>query len=240
MTMSPKEWLVSVIIPVYNGERYIAEAIESVLAQTYRPIEVIVVDDGSTDGSAPVAQRWAEVRYHYQRHSGAAPARNRGVQLAQGDLFAFLDADDLWVEDKLDRQVVTLREHPELDMVFGYVEQFHSPELDENTRHRLKGDGQRIAGYNTGTMLIRREAFLGVGLFSEQWQVADFIEWYARAMEAGTKSMVLPAVLMKRRLHSQNLGVRQRDTARSVYTQVLKATLDRRRRDGEGGRLKDQ
>jgi glycosyltransferase involved in cell wall biosynthesis len=232
--------LISVIIPVYNGERYLAEAIESVLAQTYRPIEVIVVDDGSTDGSARVAQQWAEVRYHSQPHSGAAAARNYGVQLAQGDLFAFLDADDLWVQDKLERQVVTLREHPELDMVFGYVEQFHSPELDENTRQRLKGAGQRMVGYHIGTMLIRREAFLGVGLFSEQWQVADFIDWYARAMETGIKSMVLPAVLMKRRLHSQNLGVRQRDSVRSVYTQVLKTALDRRRRDGEGGRLGDQ
>ena len=99
--------LVSAIIPVYNCERYLAEAIESVLAQTYRPIGIIVVDDGSTDGSADVAKSFTDpqVRYFYQPNSGQGAARNQGTNLARGSFFTFLDADDLWTDNKLELQL---------------------------------------------------------------------------------------------------------------------------------------
>jgi len=88
--------LISVIIPVYNGERYLAEAIESALGQHYRPIEIILVDDGSTDRSAEVAKQVSQsIRYLYQAHGGAGAARNAGVDLAPGEFLAFLDPDDL-------------------------------------------------------------------------------------------------------------------------------------------------
>src|SRR5918992_3658533 len=87
--------LISVMIGVYNTERYLAEAIESVFAQTYRPLELIVVDDGSTDASGEVARSYADrLHYHRQENAGNGAARNRAVELASGELFAFLDADD--------------------------------------------------------------------------------------------------------------------------------------------------
>lgn len=96
--------LISIIIPVYNREHYLAEAIESVLAQTYRPIEIIVVDDGSTDGTADVARRFSEtVRYFYQTNSGCGASRNTGIKKGVGSFLSFLDSDDLWVEEKLSR-----------------------------------------------------------------------------------------------------------------------------------------
>src|SRR5215210_1959226 len=123
--------LVSVIIPVHNSERYLAEAIESVLAQTYACHEIIVVDDGSVDRSAQVTKRFgAAVRHVFQPQAGAGAARNRGVELAEGGFFAFLDADDLWTEDKTQLQLATFAADPELDVVFGQTEQFHSPDLD--------------------------------------------------------------------------------------------------------------
>src|SRR5436853_749734 len=97
--------LVSVIIPVYNCEQYLAEAIQSVLAQTHPTIELIVVDDGSTDNSAAVAKSFAVVRYVFQRQGGPGAARNRGISLARGSFLAFLDADDVWVAGKLTRQL---------------------------------------------------------------------------------------------------------------------------------------
>src|SRR5437667_12630279 len=110
--------LVSVVIPCYNGERYLAEAIESVLAQRYEPLEIIVVDDGSTDRSAEVARHFGDaVQYVCQPHAGAAAARNRGVGLATGDLIAFLDADDVWTEGRLARQVQVLEADPSVGMV---------------------------------------------------------------------------------------------------------------------------
>ncbi len=219
--------LVSVIIPVYNCEKYLAEAIESVLAQTYRPIEVVVVDDGSTDGSADIARRFGYVRYYFQSHSGIGAARNRGIDLSQGRFLAFLDADDLWVEDKLARQMAILEDYPDLAIVFGHVKQFISPELDEGIE-KIKCPNELMPGYIAGAMLIRRGAFLRVGSFEATWQVGEFIDWYLKAMERGLKSLMIPEVVLKRRLHNTNTVIREHKS-QTDYIRILKASLDRRR-----------
>src|SRR4029079_2498347 len=110
--MSDENPLVSVIVPVYNGERYLREALESVFAQTYRAIEVIVVDDGSPDDSGTIGQSFPEVRYIHQTNQGVAAARNNGIEAARGEFFAFLDQDDLWVPEKLNVQVEYFLGHP--------------------------------------------------------------------------------------------------------------------------------
>lgn len=224
-----KDLLINCVIPVYNGEKYLSRAIESILGQTYRPVEIIVVDDGSIDNTSEVAKRYPlPVHYHYQTHSGPAAARNRGIELAQGSLFAFLDADDLWVENKLKLQLAALSAQPDLDMVFGQAQQFHSPELDESEKAKLHGHGEIMPG-GVGTLLIKREAFYRVGLFETTWKVGEFIDWYARATEKGLKSRMLPEVLLKRRLHTTNMGIRERN-ARADYVRIAKAALDRRRK----------
>src|ERR1043165_3045241 len=106
--------LVSVIIPVYNGARHLRAALESVFAQTYRSFEVIVVDDGSVDESAIIAQSFPEVRYIHQTNCGVAAARNHGIEAARGEFLAFLDQDDLWTPDKLRLQIEYLLSHPEI------------------------------------------------------------------------------------------------------------------------------
>jgi glycosyltransferase involved in cell wall biosynthesis len=224
--------LASVIIPVYNGERYLAEAIESVLTQTYRPIEVIIVDDGSTDDSADVAKRYnSPVRYCFQPNAGLGAARNKGISQARGSVFAFLDADDLWLEDKLTRQLAVFDENPELDMVFGYAKQFNSPELDEQSQTKIRSGEEILPGYFAGTMLIKRDAFFRVGLFETDWRVGEFVDWYLKAMEKGLKSFLLPEVVMKRRIHENNMGIRERKH-QTDYVRILKASLDRRRKKG--------
>jgi len=221
---------VSVIIPVFNGELYLAEALESVLAQTHRPFEIIVVDDGSTDGTAAVAQRFgAAVRYDPRPNGGAAAARNRGIELAAGDFLAFLDADDVWVDDKLANQMQAFADDPALEIVFGEVQQFLSPELPEDTRRQIKIPVERSAGKHVGAMLIRAEAFRKVGPFRSDWKVGEFIDWYARAEEHGLETRTLPSVVMRRRLHKASQGTYQRQH-RADYVRVLKAALDRRRR----------
>ena len=221
--------IVSVIIPVYNCDRYLAEAIESVLAQTYQPLEIIVVDDGSTDDSAAVAKRFGSlVRYYYQAQSGAAAARNYGLEVAQGSFLAFLDADDFWVKDKLTRQMQVLESEPDVEMVFGHVQQFHSPELDESVKNKIHCPAELMPGYVPGTLLIKREDFLRVGKFETDLQMGEFISWYARATELGLRAKMLPELLMSRRLHETNTGIRQRQS-RTDYVRLIKATLDRRR-----------
>jgi glycosyltransferase involved in cell wall biosynthesis len=219
--------LISVLMPVHNGAQYLGEAIESVYAQGYRPIELVVIDDGSTDSSAEIAKRFP-VRYCFQERQGPGAARNRGFSESRGAFLAFLDADDLWVPEKLVQQMRALEADSGLDMVFGHVEQFRSPELT-NTGIDPPAE-PAVPGRIPGAMLIRRHAFERVGGFGTAWGVGEFIDWYARAVELGLTSLMLPQAVLRRRLHRQNLGIRERHR-RGDYVRILKESLDRRRRD---------
>ena len=221
---------VSVIIPVYNGERYLAETIESVLAQTYRSLEVIVVDDGSTDKSARIVRSFGSlIRYYYQQNLGTAAALNRGVSLACGNYFTFLDADDLWLEDRIRLQLVAFNAHPNVDIVSGHVKQFLSPELDENMKKNIRFSTELIPGQVIPAMLIKRKVFFRVGLFETEWEVGTGMSWYLRAMETGLRVMILPDLVLLRRIHESNKGITKRHFI-TQRAQILKASLDRRRR----------
>jgi glycosyltransferase involved in cell wall biosynthesis len=221
--------LISVMIPVYNGEAYLGEAIDSVLQQSYRPTEIIVVDDGSTDGTANVALGFGDqIRYEQQSRAGNGAARNRAVQLAAGDLFAFLDADDRFVPGALERLARVLEEDQSLQAVYGHVREFVSPDIDTDALVRLRAPIARIAGCLPTNMLMRRDAFLRVGQFATHLRVGVTVDWAARADEIGQRKILLDDVLFERRLHGDNNGIRERDH-RSHYIQVVKAALDRRR-----------
>ena len=225
--------LISVMIGVYNADPYLAEAIESVLAQDYEPLELVVVDDGSNDGSAEVAKSFPQVNYFFQDNAGNGAARNRAVEAATGDLFAFVDADDRFTPGKLTLQKAALDADPALDMVFGHVREFLSPELDEETRSALRPPAPEPMPWTApNLMLIRRESFLRVGPFSTTFRVGVTVDWFARASEAGLRYAVLPEVVLERRLHTQNNGLRERG-ARTQYLDVIRAAMERRRAAGD-------
>jgi glycosyltransferase involved in cell wall biosynthesis len=219
--------LVSVVIPVYNTEKYLAEAIRSVLAQTYRPLEIIVVDDQSTDNSAAVARSFADATYYRSNsHSGIGPTRNLGVQHVKGQFLSFLDADDLWPPDKISWQIAAMAESPSRDIIFGQIEQFRSPELPA-----IPGEEASFAaapGYFASAMLIETAQFLRVGLFPSAFRLGEFMDWYSRAQEAGLHSHVLPQVVLRRRIHETNTGILERQS-RGDYIRILRAALNRRR-----------
>jgi glycosyltransferase involved in cell wall biosynthesis len=228
--MEKKNPLVSVVIPVYNGEKYLHEAIESVLAQTYPNTEIIVIDDGSTDRSAEIAQKLSSVvKYHYQSNAGTGAARNHGVEVARGSFFSFLDADDLWLQDKLNIQMSALRNKPETEIVFGHVKQFYSPELDEVTRSKIRCPNEVMPGYLPYTMVIQRDAFFRVGLFESNWRVGQDVSWIMRAQEQKLKMLMLPDLIYMRRLHKDNKGITHRPFIKD-RVRILKAALDRRRK----------
>jgi glycosyltransferase involved in cell wall biosynthesis len=221
--------LISVMIGAYNAERYLAEAIESVFAQSHRPLELIVVDDGSDDGTAEVAGAYGErLTLVRQERCGNGAARNRAVEEARGELFAFLDADDRFTPQKLELQLAALRADAALDMVFGHVQEFVSPELPPDARATIRPPAPVSPWTAPNLMLIRRRSFERVGPFATDLRVGVTVDWLARAQEAGLKGHVLPEVVLERRLHLQNNGVREADQ-RSQYLHVLKASLDRRR-----------
>jgi glycosyltransferase involved in cell wall biosynthesis len=230
--LAVKENLISCIVPVFNGETYLAEAIESILKQTYRSIEIIIADDGSTDRTATVAGRYGkQIRYLRQANAGAAAARNLGLGAAAGDFLAFLDADDLWHAEKLSRQMVRFEARPELNYCVAHVQNFWIPELSEEEEqfreHRIS---KPLPGYSTGTLLARRDCFNAVGQFNPAIPHADDTEWFLRANERGTAGELMPDVLLYRRLHYTNLSRVKASNSRDEYLQVLKASLDRRRR----------
>lgn len=221
--------LVSVMIPVYNGEAYIRDAVDSVLQQSYRPIEIIVIDDGSEDGTAAVLEGYGDlVRYVRQDRAGNGAARNQALALANGSLFTFLDADDRFSANALDRLTSTLEQNPHIDAVYAHVREFISPDIDAAALARLRSPLTRIAGRLPTNMLMRREAFLQVGEFRTDLRVGVTVDWSARAEEAGMTTVLLDDVLFERRLHAGNNGIREREY-RNHYIQVVKAALDRRR-----------
>jgi len=216
---------VSVIVPAHNAAPYLAEALESVEAQAYGNLDLIVVDDGSTDATAEIAAAHG-VRLRRQPQRGAGAARNAGLELARGDFIAFLDADDLWTAGRLRLQLRAAASRPDVDLVFGEVEQFVSPEVDGDGLYCPPGSRP---AHLVGCLLARAAAFRRVGGFREDLRVGEFVDWCARAEDLGLRSLMLEETVLRRRIHSTNIGLTRRDAA-GDYAVVVKAALDRRRR----------
>ena len=218
--------LVSVVIPCRDGERYVCHAIASVLAQSWRHREVIVVDDGSCDRTAEVVRQFGTaVRLHRQEPAGAGAARNAGVKLARGAFLSFLDADDLWPEDSLSTRMDEFARDPSLDIVVGRAIQFISPEIPAPARSRIVCPEGSPSVRVPGTMLVRREAFARVGRFSTEVVVGEGLDWCMRADEIDLRLLAVDKIVLRRRLHATNLGV-----VESSRTQRLLARREGRAR----------
>ena len=226
----PNELLktVSVVIPA-DRKKYLDEAIESVIAQEKVHTEIIVVGVRSGHGIAEVVGRYSQARYLVQKRQGIGDARNTGIRSARGSFLAFLDSDDLWTPDKLTIQTSVLEENPDLDMVFGMIQDFHRSNLNAGPQVETP----MKPGVMPGTCVIRKKSFDKVGFFNTQWVFGEFIHWYARACDQNLKSRIVPKVLMKRRIHDTNTGLTQR-AHRVDYVRALKAVLDYRRSAGSG------
>ena len=221
--------LLSVIIPAYNAARYLADAIESIFAQGYHPLELIVVNDGSSDNTAEVAQSFGSaIQYIHQPNGGIALALNRGLDAAQGEWLAFCAADDRWAEKRLETQFAAFAANPKPDLVFGHVQNFFSPEISDMITRRYHCPPDPLPGFSLAAMLLRRNTFERVGTFNTEFKIGEFVDWYARAMDLELTSVLLPDIVLWRRLHGENLSIRSAN-ARSDFARILKASLDRRR-----------
>ena len=217
---------ISVIIPTFNRKKYLGEAIESILKQDYQPMEIIVIDDGSTDNTETLMKKYPDVHYVYQENTGQAAARNRGIALAKGEYLAFLDSDDIWLAGKLHLQMNYMQNHPEVKMLFGHVQQFCT---EEYKSLHSKEATKVLPGLFLGTLLMRKKDFMEIGYLQTQLHVGEFIEWFSRAKEAGYKYYTLEDVILKRRLHDSNIGLQQQ-SGPNDFAQILKDSLSRKRR----------
>ncbi|MEH6604230.1 MAG: glycosyltransferase family A protein [Pseudomonadales bacterium] len=224
--------LVSIIIPVYNAQKYLREAIDSVLGQSHLNIEIIAIDDGSVDGSADILRSYGKsIKWLSQSNSGAAAARNTGIAASAGAYVAFLDADDYWHTDKLKHQLSLLQSDPGLGYVFTLLKQFICPTLDAAAAAKLQCPTEPEPGYSSGTLLVHREVIDQVGLFDTQYRVGEFIDWHARARHQGIKNALLQEVTLYRRLHENNMG-RNHDVSRKDFAKMARAALMRKKSAG--------
>ncbi len=226
---------VSVILPVFNGEAFLLEALESLAHQSRVPDEVLVIDDGSTDSSRAVAERFARenpqlsVKVFNQGHVGVWAARNFGVSQAVGQFVAFQDADDRSTPHRFSNQAAMLESNPELDLSFGMFEEFGNVRLKSGSEEQVDEESlsKELLGICPGVLMARRAALLRIGPFETKWKLASFIEWYLRAKLLGAQIATSPEVLLHRRIHENNSGILHRDCIATEYSEVFRIHLKR-------------
>ncbi|HEX8294534.1 MAG TPA: glycosyltransferase family A protein [Pyrinomonadaceae bacterium] len=225
---------VSVIVPVYNGERFLARALESIFAQQLQPSEVIVVDDGSTDNTSRVARSFVGVRYAYQRNQGSGAACNTALARARGEVIAFLDSDDLWTPDKLRVQVGYMSSRPQVGYTLARMRNFLEPGVEMPPWLDERALREDQVCYGPGTLVARRAVFDQIGVFDPRYKLASDFEWLARANAAGVPTAVLPETLLHRRVHDSNQSYNMA-AIRNERFMMLKTAI----RNGPGRPSKD-
>ncbi len=220
--------LVSIVLPVYNGERYLSQAIDSVLSQTYVPTELIVVDDGSADSSASIARSYKEVLFLRQHNQGVAAARNSGITAARGDFIAFIDQDDLWTPNKLNVQVQYLLKNPAVQYVNALVKLFAEPGHDLRSRYTEDFIEHAYIARTPGTLVARKSLFDCVGMFHRRFRIACDVELFVRLKEHNTLAYIIPEVLLYKRIHDNNLSFDVRTNRREVFS-ILRKTITQHR-----------
>ena len=221
---------VGVILIVRNGERFLADALASVVSQTYQPAEVVVVDGHSTDRTVEIARSYPNVTVIEQSGSGIANAYNQGIAHSRCALLAFISHDDEWLPQKLERQVNALVARPDALLSFTHVQ------------HVLVGDApppgfraslleKAVPGFIMETLLVRREAFSRIGMFDPSFAVAEDTDWFARARDAGLPTVVLPETLVRKRVHDTNASISDRGI-NELLLKALRQSIERKRSAG--------
>jgi glycosyltransferase involved in cell wall biosynthesis len=225
---------VSVVIPAYNVEPYVREAVESAVAQTVPPHEILVVDDGSTDGTGAVvdalAREHASVRVFHQENGGPAVARNTAIAAATGEFLTFLDADDAMVPDRIETQVGYLLAHPETDVVIGAVERFAEAGVEFDVaflRHEI-GALQRADGANLMAMTARASAFAELGSFDPSYRLSEDYQWLVRAHAREKTIALVPRIVTVRRLHETNVSSAVDDVRNQMFRVLREHIRDQR------------
>ncbi len=211
------EPLTSIIIPAYNAGKYVGEAVESALAQTYPNIEIVVIDDGSTDDTSAVLRPYAErgaIVYVRQENRGLSGARNAGIRRARGEFIALLDSDDIFLPRKIERQVADLAAHPECGVSYCRAVHFYDgdPGRTFDIAYRYYSGGEvfphllRMNFINPLTVVLRRSAIERAGLFDESYRRSEDWEYWVRLAYAGIEFRYLPEALGRYRMRHDSLS----------------------------------
>jgi len=221
--------LISVIIPTYNRAAFLREAIDSVLAQTEKDFELLIVDDGSTDETRAVAESYGgPARYFFQPNAGASVARNLGIKHAHGKFITFLDSDDLWLPKKLARQIEWMNAHPEI--MLCYTDEIwirHGVRVNQKKIHAKAGGWiyphclPRCI-ISPSSVLMRRELFEAVGVFDEQLPICEDYDLWLRVASRFEVGFLAEPLIVKRGGHADQLSNSEFGIDRYRVTALLK------------------
>ena len=198
---------ISVIVPTLNAAQYLPDALQSICAQEMPSLEVLVIDGGSTDDTVRVASAFARLRVIRQQGRGLASARNEGLQQASGEYISFLDADDCWTKGKLRTQLAFLQAHSVFPAVIGHMIRFETAVEAPPMPHATGLLEHPVPAYTPGALLARRSAFDGVGRFDETLEIGCDSDWFARTIASDSGLVVLPQVVLRKRIHARNLSL---------------------------------
>jgi glycosyltransferase involved in cell wall biosynthesis len=214
--------LVTAFMPVYNGERFLRAALESVAAQDYDPFEIVVCDDGSTDRTPEILASFPGIRVVRQENRGRAAACNAAIAASHGELLTSFDADDLWPEKRLTLQATYLLEHREIGCVLGRQEWMNPPPW--LGRDPVYGD---LDGVPIGSAMFTREVYDAIGGFDETFLHSEDMDLLVRMREHGVPIAVLSEIVLYRRAHDEQMTAKPPETAPLLRS--LKEKLDRER-----------
>lgn len=203
MTGSVGSPTVSVVIPAFNAADFVTDTLASVLGQTRRADQIVVVDDGSEDDTARIAETFAGVTVLRRPHRGAPAARNVGIAASTGTLLAFCDADDWWEPPKLERQLALIEAEPWRDAVFTHVAEFVDRRASGATT-AMRGPVPQTAAPLVSSLILRRDVVDRVGPFDEDSPTGDWVDWYIRLIGSDANVATVGEVLVHRRLHGRN------------------------------------
>ena len=229
----PKNPLVSVIIPVYNGQQLLQQAWQMLLDQAYSPLEVIVVDDGSTDETGVIAKTIPQIIYLHQENKGPSAARNLGLEQASAEFITFLDIDDQYPAHKLQWQAAYLSEHPQIEVVVGGIKTIWSAGMQPRlSPFELENDMRAFV--NLGASMFRRAAFERVGNFAEELLYSEDVDWFLRALEkeARIKIVKKPGLLYLKHPSSYSELAGEKQMRTSFFYALQRSVKRRREPDG--------
>lgn len=213
--------LVSVIIPVFNAEQFIGEAVENVLSQNYPALEIIIINDGSTDNSEAIIKNLpVDIRYFSQDNCGPSAARNKGIQDASGEFITFLDADDIWHPLKLQIQIDYLQKNHSIMLTLSKINNFVEPGCNihpDKLQSILKNEQINLA-----SLVAHKAVFDQIGGFNPHYHVSEDFDWITRAKDAGIPMVILPEVLLQRRIHNFNISFTQPQACMANRFHILK------------------
>lgn len=221
--------LVSIIIPVFNAEKYLHEALVSLIEEDYQPREIIMVDDGSTDGSIEIARQFDEILLFRQENRGVSLARNFAIEKSKGEFISFLDGDDIWITGRTRQGVDHFLLNPATDFVLGMSLRFLDEGIEKPSNIRQEWLDKPQYASNNGVMMARRHCFDKVGLFNPEYTMGEDTEWIKRAMDSGLIMNRLPFLFLNQRVHHKNTEVRNLTNFRSSYLKIVQESLQRKR-----------